>query len=125
MASNVLTQKKLDEIRRELQERKRELEVEMTGAHQEKFSDDQVQDSADQALSSTMESLKASLHDTKNLEYKRILQALEMLDDETYGVCVDCGKNILEKRLKYYPNATRCLVCQETFETQDPHDQQF
>lgn len=123
MSSNVFNQKKLDEIRSELQERKRELEVEMTGLYQEKFSDDQVQDSADQALSSTMESLKASLHDTKNLEYKRIMQALEMLDDETYGVCVDCGKDISEKRLKYYPNATRCLVCQESFETADQHDQ--
>ena len=125
MASNILSQKKLDEIRKELEERKRELEQEMTGLYQEKFSDDQVQDSADQALSSTMESLKASLHDTKNVEYKRILQALEMLDDETYGVCVDCGKDISEKRLKYYPNATRCLSCQESFETQDQFDQQF
>ena len=125
MASNVLSKKKLDEIRSELQERKRELEVEMTGLYQEKFSDDQVQDSADQALSSTMESLKASLHDTKNVEYKRIMQALEMLDDETYGVCVDCGKDISEKRLKYYPNATRCLVCQESFEAQDQQEPQF
>ena len=84
----------------------------------EKFSDDQVQDSADQALSSTMESLRASMHDTKNIEYKRIVQALEMIDGGSYGVCVDCGKSISDKRLQYYPNATRCLVCQETFEEQ-------
>lgn len=123
MTSNVLSKKKLEEIRVELSERKRELEQEMTNLYQEKFSDDQVQDSADQALSSTMESLKASLHDTKNDEYKRIMQALEMLDDETYGVCVDCGKDISEKRLKYYPNATRCLVCQESFESHDRSEQ--
>lgn len=125
MASNVLSKKKLEEIRTELQARKLELEQEMTGLYQEKFSDDQVQDSADQALSSTMESLKASLHDTKNDEYKRVMQALEMLDEQTYGVCVDCGKDISEKRLKYYPNASRCLQCQEGFETQDQSEQQF
>lgn len=125
MTSNTFSKKKLDEIRAELLTRKAELEQEMTGLYQEKFSDDQVQDSADQALSSTMESLKASLHDTKNDEYKRIVQALEMLDDETYGVCVDCGKDISDKRLKYYPNATRCLVCQESYEAQEqPHEQE-
>lgn len=125
MTSNALSKKKLDEIRTELEERKRELEQEMTGLYQEKFSDDQVQDSADQALSSTMESLKASLHDTKNMEYKRILQALDMLNDETYGMCVDCGKPISDKRLKYYPNATRCLLCQESFEAQEQAPEQF
>ena len=125
MTSNTLSSKKLEEIKKELEARKLELEQEMTGLYQEKFSDDQVQDSADQALSSTMESLKASLHDTKNDEYKRIAQALEMIQDGTYGVCVECGKDISDKRLKYYPNATRCLLCQESFEAQDQSEAQF
>ena len=113
-----LPEKKLASIRQELQQRKLELEQEMTGLYQEKFSDDQVQDSADQVLSSTMESLRASMHDAKNIEYKRIVQALEMIDGGSYGVCIDCSKPISDKRLKYYPNTTRCLVCQETFEEQ-------
>ena len=121
MASEVkISAKKLAGIRKDLTDRKYELEQEMTKLYQEKFSDDQVQDVADQALSSTMESLKASLHDTKNIEYKRIIQALAMIDEGSYGVCVDCSKAISEKRLKYYPNATRCLVCQETFEEGRP-----
>jgi len=113
-----IKEKELHAIRQGLEQRKLELEQEMTGLYQEKFSDDQVQDAADQALSSTMESLKASIHDAKNVEYKRLLEALDMLDKGTYGVCVDCGKAISDKRLKYYPNATRCLVCQEQFEEQ-------
>ena len=113
-----LSEKELTQIRQSLEQRKVELEQEMTGLYQEKFSDDQVQDAADQALSSTMESLKASIHDAKNIEYKRLLEAIDMLDKGTYGVCVDCGKPISDKRLMYYPNATRCLVCQEQFEEQ-------
>ena len=112
--------KKLAQIRGQLEKRRLELEEEMTQLYTEKFSDDQVQDVADQALSSTMESLKASIHDTKKIEYKRILRALEMINEGTYGICVDCGKEISEKRLTYYPNSTRCLVCQETFEEQVP-----
>lgn len=113
-----LSEQNLDIIRQELEQRKLELEREMTDLYQEKFSDDQVQDSADQALSSTMESLRVSMHDAKNMEYKRIVQALKMIDEGTYGICVDCEKAISDKRLKYYPNATRCLLCQETFEEQ-------
>ncbi len=120
MAHEGITQKKLEAIKKDLEARKFELEQEMTGLYQEKFSDDQVQDSADEALTSTMESLKASLHDTKNIEYKRVLQALGMINAGSYGVCVDCSKPISDKRLKHYPNATRCLVCQETFEEHGP-----
>lgn len=112
----MLPEKKLAVVRQALEQRKLELEREMTDLYQERFSDDQVQDSADQALSSTMESLRASMHDAKNAEYKRIIQALQMIDDGTYGICVDCGKAISEKRLNFYPNATRCLLCQEAFE---------
>lgn len=110
--------KDLHKVRQELEQRKLELEREMTSLYQERFSDDQVQDIADQALSSTMESLRVSMHDAKNTEYKRVIQALQMLDDGVYGVCVDCGKSITHKRLQYYPNATRCLLCQETHEEQ-------
>jgi DnaK suppressor protein len=124
MSHEALSKKKLEVIRKDLEARKFELEEEMIGSYQEKFSDDQVQDSADEALASTMESLKASLHDNKNVEYKRVIQALEMINEGSYGVCVDCGKAISDKRLKYYPNATRCLLCQETFEEQDDLEQQ-
>lgn len=113
-----LTAEKLAAIKHGLEERRQELEQEMAGLYQEKFSDDQVQDVADQALSSTMESLKASIHDTKNVEYRRITRALQMIEEGTYGMCVDCQKPITERRLAYYPDATRCLVCQEAYEEQ-------
>jgi len=29
-----------------------------------------------------------------------------------YGVCEDCGQKISEERLKFLPEATRCVVCQ-------------
>ncbi len=39
-----------------------------------------------------------------------------MIVDGTYGICIDCCQPISEKRLKSYPNATRCLSCQEVVE---------
>lgn len=103
-------------IKKTLLQRKLELEQELTRLSQEKFSDDQVQDAGDQALSSTMESLNLSFQDTEREEYKRILHALDKLEEGTYGICVDCGQAISEKRLTSFPNAARCLSCQEAFE---------
>jgi DnaK suppressor protein len=103
-------------VKKGLLERKRELEEKLARMARERVSDDQVQDSGDQALSSTMEALKLSFQDTELEEYTRIVRALEKIDDGTYGICVDCGEPISEKRLKSYPNAARCLICQEAFE---------
>ncbi|MDP3889364.1 MAG: TraR/DksA family transcriptional regulator [bacterium] len=88
----------------------------MTQLSKEKITDDQVQDPGDQALTSTMESLKLSFQDTEREEYERILRALMKIEDGTYGICIDCGQMISEKRLKSNPNASRCLICQEAFE---------
>lgn len=107
---------KLEHVKKLLLERKAELEQELQRLSQEKFSDDQVQDPGDQALSSTMESVKISLQDTERGEYNRIIQALEKIKDGSYGVCSDCGNPIAERRLQSYPNASRCISCQEAFE---------
>jgi len=63
-----------------------------------------------------MESLRSSLEDSKIGEHKRLVQALKMIDDGIYGICADCDKKISEKRLTLFPNATRCLTCQEALE---------
>ncbi len=103
-------------IKARLLERKRQLEEQLKNLYTEKVTDDQVQDVGDQALSSTMESLRNSLQETEREEYMRITRALQMIDDGTYGICIDCGQQISEKRLNSFPNASRCLVCQEIFE---------
>lgn len=106
----------LERIKKTLMDRKQELEEQLTNLSNEQISDGQVQDVGDQALSSIMESLRSSLQDTEVDEHKRIIRALEMIEDGTYGICADCKESISEKRLKLIPNAVRCLVCQEAAE---------
>ena len=106
----------LEMAREKLVARKIELEESLAQSAQEKFSDDQVQDPGDQALTSTMESLRTSLQDSQLEDYNRVIQALEMIEQGTYGICVDCNKPIAERRLISFPNATRCIACQERFE---------
>ncbi len=106
----------LKKIKASLIERRNELEESLYKLSTEKVGDDQVQDPGDQALTSTMENLRSSLQNTELEEYNRIKQALQKIEEGTYGICIDCGGDISEKRLKSYPNAARCLACQETFE---------
>jgi len=106
----------LGAVRELLIKRKRELEEKLASMAKEKFSDNQVQDPGDQAISSTMESLRMSFQSTEIKEYNRIVRALEKIRDGSYGICVDCGNPVSEKRLKSFPNSERCLICQEEHE---------
>jgi DnaK suppressor protein len=108
--------KKLGLIRKELLERKYELDAILAQRTHESNDQEAGKDPGDQALSSTLEILNKSLQDNEYDEYNRIVQALGKIDDGTYGTCIDCNEPIPEKRLKYYPNAARCLVCQEMYE---------
>lgn len=110
--------KHLRAIKEKLLERKNELEEQLSELYMSKETPDAVQDPGDHAQSLSLETLKISLQDTELEEYNRIKQAISMIDQGIYGICVDCEQPIAEKRLKLYPNATRCLVCQELLEEQ-------
>jgi DnaK suppressor protein len=106
----------LAKIRKDLVTRKLELEEVLKTMSKEQVTDDQVQDPGDQASSLTMEALLSSLQNNEFAEYTMLVKAINSVDAGTYGICVDCSQQISEKRLKYYPNASRCLVCQEAAE---------
>lgn len=107
-----------EKIKEHLLERKREIELQLQRIAEDRTSVEleEVQDPLDQALKSSMDDLNITLEENEREEYERILKALAMIDAGTYGVCVDCQQPISERRLMLYPNATRCIVCQESQE---------
>lgn len=109
-------QKELEKVKIVLIARQKELEEMIAQLQAEGGVSNQVQDQADQALSAAFETLKSSLHNNEYEEYKMIEKALKMIDAGTYGMCVNCLQPISSKRLESYPNATRCLPCQEATE---------
>jgi len=38
-------------------------------------------------------------------------EALKRIEDGTYGICENCGKEIPIERLKAYPSAKTCMQC--------------
>ena len=45
-----------------------------------------------------------------------VVHALKHIDDGTYGICVNCGNPIPEKRLEAIPWALRDIKCEEELE---------
>ncbi len=44
-----------------------------------------------------------------------VLAALDRIQDNSYGRCVDCGRQIPEGRLEARPDAARCVDCQAKY----------
>jgi DnaK suppressor protein len=105
-----------DKIREQLLERQVELTKDVEHLSHEELTDRQVMDSGDEALSLSMERVHSSLEKTEIDELHMIDEALERLKKGEYGICLDCSQMIAEQRLKYYPYAARCIVCQEALE---------
>ncbi len=49
------------------------------------------------------------------------VEALQRIQDGTYGKCVGCGGKIPAARLHVKPEATRCIGCQTEYESRAAH----
>lgn len=57
-----------------------------------------------------------SIGDNAHQIMKLVQEALERIDEGEYGVCVECGEDIPEKRLELVPYAQFCVRCKERME---------
>lgn len=108
--------KDLEKVESTLLQRKAELEEKFQLLNKEEISDGQVHDAGDEATFTMTDTLKASLQNNEYEEYKMVLKTLEQIKKGDYGICVDCQEPISPKRLNSYPNAARCVLCQEALE---------
>jgi DnaK suppressor protein len=51
------------------------------------------------------------IRDRESKLIKKIRQALERIENGTYGICESCGEEISVKRLKARPVTTQCIEC--------------
>ena len=86
----------------------------LTEEQQRRF--ESAMDSGDQALLDLEREMGISLQEKRNRERQMIDEALVSLEEGTYGVCVECGTEISEKRLAVMPFARLCVECQERIE---------
>lgn len=60
-----------------------------------------------------------ALRENAQLEAKRIEEALQAIQEGTYGICSICGKEIQGERLAVMPEAVTCAVCSKESEAGD------
>jgi DnaK suppressor protein len=71
-----------------------------------------IQDVADMAVESYTKEFMFGKSSGDRATLQLINEALERVEDETYGTCVHCGESILPKRLEAVPWAPYCIRCQ-------------
>lgn len=80
-----------------------------------------VGDTGDESVAAMMTDLDLATVNRHVTELRDIEAALARLEDGSYGVCTDCGRDINVRRLEAYPTAQRCVECQGLYEKTHAH----
>ncbi len=86
-------------------------------------ADDGVKDSVDMSLMDVNKEIAFRLGERESQMVVDIDQALQRIDEGTYGQCERCGKEIDERRLEAMPTARYDAKCQAEVEAQQGLDQ--
>ena len=106
----------LEERRGEIQEKLRSLREAMP------IEAAQTADAEEQSVNDFVRDIDWALTQMKAESLAKIDQAIQKLEEGTYGRCEDCDQEIAAARLKAVPFADRCIRCQEAFEQRGAED---
>jgi len=77
---------------------------------------DGVQDIGDISANTYNRQILLSLNDSQRAMLTDIDEALDRIKTGEYGICVECGDKISEKRLEVRPSAQYCIDCKTEME---------
>ncbi len=70
-------------------------------------------DPTDRASMEAERNFELRIRDRERKLIGKIKDALDRLEDGSYGICDECGEDISEKRLKARPVTTLCIDCKK------------
>jgi len=76
-------------------------------------------DPTDRAALESDRNFMLRIRDRERKLIEKIQEALERIDNGTYGVCEMCGEDISVKRLKVRPVTTQCIECKTREEAKE------
>ena len=74
---------------------------------------DNMPDPADRATLESDRNFTLRIRDRERKLIGKIKDALQRIEDGTYGICESCEENISEERLKARPVTTLCIECKK------------
>lgn len=115
-----MNEKKLEFFRTLLNEKLEELskEAERTVAGMTD-SKENFPDPTDRAAMESERNFLLRIRDRERKLISKIREALERIDDDSYGICESCGEDISEERLKARPVTTLCIECKKKQEANE------
>ena len=101
----------LEERRKEIHDKLRSLRESLPAEVAE------VKDAEEQSVDDFVQEVDFALMEMKSQTLSKIDEAIQRLEDGTYGVCAECQAEISEARLTALPFASLCRDCQENVES--------
>ena len=117
---DIMDQEKLNFFKKLLQKQLADLLAE-AGVTVKTMSDkgEMFPDPIDRASLESDRNFLLRIRDRERKLISKIEQALERVENGTFGICEQCGEEISEERLKARPVTTFCIDCKEEQENQE------
>ncbi len=112
-----MNEEKLQYFKRRLMEKRESLaDLAQRAEEHGRESDTQTQDVADMAVASYTREFMFGKSSQDHQILQMISEALQRIEDNSYGVCGNCEEEIQYKRLEALPWARNCVRCQSKME---------
>lgn len=102
--------KNLESIKSDLQTRRAKLNFSLNLLLEDKHRP-LTQNLDDQSIAEENDDVIDALEIKERIEINKIDNALKRLRSGTFGICLECGTKIHEKRLRALPYSTTCIDC--------------
>jgi DnaK suppressor protein len=114
----VVEEERYQVLKRMLEERRLEIQLKLKSLRETiPVEAGSVRDTEEQSVDDFVQEVDFALMQMKSETLARIDEAMQRLDDSTYGLCTECAGEIAEARLKALPFAALCRDCQELEES--------
>jgi RNA polymerase-binding transcription factor DksA len=82
-------------------------------------------DETDEIQGNMLIEMNNQLSTRNSAKLSQIDTALKRIEDNSYGLCLDCGDSIPEKRLLHNPHFQTCVSCAEEREAEEKQRKRF
>ncbi len=117
-----LSLKQINNIKSLLLHEKQQLLSKATEEDAFHLKKEELSDVLDEASANTETSKTLRFRNREIFYLKKINQALERIEQGTYGLCEDCNGEISYERLLARPTAELCIACKEEAELNEHHN---
>jgi DnaK suppressor protein len=110
---------KIQEIKKKLLQQREELLTEAEDARNVLPEEGVFPELGDQASADIDKGFMLRLKGRERLLLKKIDEAIDKIENGTYGTCENCGETISTKRLEARPVTTLCIECKTEQEAEE------